>query len=104
MEEMMKTIGVLVFCAGALLAQDGSEKATVPLHDPARPARIHAHLLSGGITVRGADVKDVTVEARGRGTGNRRETRPPRTDGMKRLDISGSPGMDITEEDNVVTI
>jgi hypothetical protein len=99
---MYKYLGLITLCSAALWAQDG-EKATVPLHDPRVP-RIHAQLLSGGITVRGADVKDVTVEARGRGTANRRETRPPRTDGMKRLDISGSPGMDITEEDNVVTI
>src|SRR3954462_14873052 len=107
MEGMMKTIGVLVFCAGTLLAQDGSEKATVPLHDPARPARIRAHLMSGGITVRGADRRDVLVEARSGSRDDREERRerhPARADGMKRLDLPGGSGLDVTEEDNVVNI
>lgn len=104
---MMKTIGVLAFCAGALLAQDSGEKATVPLHDPARPARIRAHLMSGGITVRGADRRDVLVEARA-GSREEREERhqrhPARADGMKRLELPGGSGLDVTEEDNVVNI
>jgi hypothetical protein len=106
---MMRTIGVLLFCAGALLAQDSGERATVPLHDPARPARIRAHLMSGGITVRGADRKDVLVEARSGERSereNRREQRrnPTRADGMKRLDLPGGSGLDVTEDDNVVNI
>jgi hypothetical protein len=112
MVEMMKTIGILVVCAGALLAQDGSEKATVPLHDPARPARIRAHLMSGGITVRGTDRRDVLVETRAGGRDDREERReeqreqrhPGRADGMKRLELPGNSGLDITEEDNVVNI
>ena len=101
---MNKKIAILFLCAGALLAQDG-EKATVPLHDPSRPARIQANLMMGGITVRGADVKDVLVEAHSRGDGDRRERRvPARADGMKRLELPGNAGLDVTEEDNVVTI
>jgi hypothetical protein len=72
-------IAVIFFCAGSLLAQDGAEKATVALSDPSRPARIRAHLLSGSIIVRGANVKDVLV-----GT--------------------GQGGLDTVEEDNVVDI
>lgn len=106
---MMKTMTVLVFCVSALLAQDSSEQATVPLHDPARPARIRAHLMSGGITVRGADRKDVLVEARSGERGERDERReqrrhPANSQGMKRLELPGSAGLDITEEDNVVNI
>src|SRR4051812_8920103 len=112
MKEMMKTMGVLVVCAGALLAQDSGEKATVPLHDPARPARIRAHLMSGGITVRGSDRRDVLVEARAGSRDDREERReeqrerrhPTRADGMKRLELPGSSGLDITEEENVVNI
>ncbi len=107
---MMKLAAVTVFVAGALLAQDG-EKATVPLHDPSRPARIHVHLLMGGITVRGADVKEVVVEANTRAGESssrvhrsRRETLPASVDGMKRLDLPGTAGLDVTEEDNVVNI
>jgi DUF4097 and DUF4098 domain-containing protein YvlB len=80
-------------------AEDSDQAVVVPLHDPARPATVHAHLLTGGIKVRGEDRKDIAVE-----TGNRsHEPKPPRTDGMHRLDLGGG-GLDISEEDNVVTI
>src|SRR6266550_1462388 len=107
-EEMNNKIAILFLCAGTLLAQDGPEKATVPLKDPSRPARIEARLMSGGITVRGADVKEVLVEAHSRGERgererDRRSDRSDRSDGMKRLDLPGNAGLDVTEEDNVVT-
>jgi hypothetical protein len=106
---MNNKIAILFLCAGALLAQDNNEKATVPLRDPSRPARIQVSLMSGGITVRGADIKDVQVEARSRGerggeTDRRERHSPMRADGMKRLDLPGNAGLDVTEEDNVVTI
>lgn len=102
---MNNKIAILFLCAGALLAQDNNEKATVPLRDPSRPARIQVSLMSGGITVRGADVKDVQVEAHSRGETERRDRHSSiRADGMKRLDLPGNAGLDVTEEDNVVTI
>ena len=100
----MKTIGILVFCTGILLAQDGGEKATVPLHDPSRPAQIRAHLMSGGITVRGADRRDVLVEARAGEREERHERHRAHAEGMKRLELPGGSGLDVTEEDNVVNI
>lgn len=100
---MIKTIGIALFCAGVLLGQDGGEKATVPLHDPSRPARIQANLMLGSITVHGADVKDVMVEARSRAREESHERRRGHTEGMKRLDIGGS-GLDIVEDNNVVHI
>ena len=100
---MFKTIGITLFSVGVLLAQDGGEKTTVPLHDPTRPARIEAHLMSGSIIVHGADVKDVIVEARSRGGEEPRERRPARADGMKRLDLGGT-GLDVVEDNNVVHI
>lgn len=101
---MKKTVAMLILCAGILAAQDGGEKVTVPLRDPARPARIQAHLLAGGIIVRGADVKDVIVEARSRSRVEPREGREPRADGMKRLELPGNAGLDVVEDDNVVKI
>ena len=101
---MTKVIGIAFLCAGAVLAQDGVERADVPLHDPARPARIEVHLLAGSINVRGADVKDVMVEANGRGRGQDREPPPPRAEGMKRLELPGGAGLDVTEDNNVVHI
>lgn len=109
--KLMKTIGIALLCAGALLGQNDGEKATVPLRDPSRPARIHVHLLAGSITVHGADVKDVVVEATSRGESGSRgrdrhrgESAPPGAEGMKRLDLPGTAGLDVSEDDNVVNI
>lgn len=100
----MKAIGILLLCAGALMAQDDGEKVRVPLRDPSRPATIQAHLISGNINVRGADIKDIEVEVVPHGG---RDSHPPPaqdSDGMKRLDVMGNSGLDIVEEENVVTI
>lgn len=103
---MRKMLGIVWLCAGALFAQGGPEKVTVPLHDPSRPPRIRAHLMMGGITVRGADIRNVIVEASGRGPerARRRDDRPPQAEGMKRLELPGNAGLDVTEDDNVVNI
>jgi hypothetical protein len=101
---MMKNIAIAFVCAGALMAQDGLEKTSVPLTDPTRPVRLQASLMMGGITVHGANVKEVIVEARARSGEDRRESRPSRAAGMKRIDIPGSTGLDVTEENNSVTI
>ena len=79
---MKMTIGMAFLCAGMLLAQDVPEKTTVPLRDPSRPATINAHLMAGGITVRGADVKDVSVEAHTR-MHESHESREARAEGRK---------------------
>jgi DUF4097 and DUF4098 domain-containing protein YvlB len=77
----------------------GDQTVVVPLHDRARPATIHAHLMNGGIRVRGEDRSDIAVQT----NGHKEDQRPPRTDGMHRLDM-GRGGLDIREENNVVTI
>jgi len=101
----MKKTFIFLFIAGTLAAQDGSEKVTVPLHDPSRPAQIHAHLMSGGITVKGYDGKEVIVESHPRsGSGESHNAPPARADGMHRLDLPGNAGLDVSEEDNVVNI
>jgi hypothetical protein len=66
---MIRNIAMAFLLAGALLAQDGGEKATVPLTDPSRPARIKVHLMDGGIVVHGGSTKDVLVETRSRSGG-----------------------------------
>jgi hypothetical protein len=101
---MKYIIGMAFLYAGLIFAQDGVQKATVPLDDPARPAQIRAHLMSGGITVRGGSVKEITVEARSRGDEDSHERRPAESRGMKRLNLPGNAGLDITEENNVVNI
>lgn len=102
---MNKKLGLILVVAGTLLGQDGAEKATVPLDDPARPAQIHAHLISGGIEVHGANVKNVLVEVRSRsGERHEREQPPENARGMRKLYLPGNAGLDVTEENNVVNI
>lgn len=102
---MFKTIGIALCCAGALVAQGAPEQVTVPLHDPSRPAQIRVHLLNGSIAVRGADVRDVLVQVNSHGRRERREPPPPpNAEGMKRLNLPGDSGLDITEDNNVVNI
>lgn len=97
---MRKMLGLVLLGTAVLLAQDGEERIAVPLNDSARPARIRVQLLTGGVTVRGGDTKEVIVEGRSRSD---RHEHPARADGMKRLDFPGG-GLDISEEDNVVEI
>jgi hypothetical protein len=100
----------LLFTA-ALPAQDG-ERVNVPLHDPSRPAHIRVHLINGGVSVRGADVKEITVESRASSGGGGRTTRHQRSesphdgkaDGLKRLDLPNNSSLDIEENNNVVNI
>lgn len=104
----MKTIiAILCLCAGVAYAQDGDERVNVPLSNPSRPARIHAHLLMGGIFVRGeGNTNEVLVETRERAGGKSHEHEhpvPPKAAGMHRIDLGGT-GLDIVEQDNLVTI
>ena len=95
---------ILLASSGALFAQDAGERVNVPLTDPSRPARIHVNLLMGSIVVHGADVRDVLVETRPKGHDEVHEPPPPpNAAGMHRLG-GGSPGLDIVEQDNLVTI
>src|SRR6478752_5620580 len=91
----------LCLAAPSLNGQAPSDnRVAVPLGDPARPASVRAHLVSGSITVKGADVKEVIVEARARGdeahTGGRAE-------GMKRIPMT-STGLNIEAENNNVRV
>jgi DUF4097 and DUF4098 domain-containing protein YvlB len=89
-----------LFALAQPLWAQNDNKVTVPLSDPARPVTLRAHLVSGSITVKGADVKEVVVEARARGdeahTGGRAE-------GMKRIPMT-STGLNIEAENNNVRV
>jgi hypothetical protein len=53
-------------CAAAQTPPQGTERTTVSFSDPSRPGVLHVALVTGNIVVKGADVKDVTIETRGR--------------------------------------
>jgi hypothetical protein len=102
---MKKTIALIFICAATSFAQDRGERVNVPLTDPSRPARIHAHLLLGGITVRGGNTNEVVVEIRpSSGHPSHEPPVPPNATGMHRIDIGGLSGLDIVEQDNLVNI
>ncbi len=82
------------------LYAQSDNKVTIPISDPSRPVTLRAHLVSGSITVKGGDVKEVIVEARARGdeahSGGRAE-------GMKRIPMT-STGLNIEAENNNVRV
>jgi hypothetical protein len=97
---MLKMIGIALCCAGVLLA----EGVTVPLQDPSRPANVRVHVMNGSVKVRGANITHVRVEASSPSAAKLFQHLPATVDGMKRLDIPGSSGLNITENNNVVNI
>jgi len=106
----MKIIQFAIFTsllAGALWAQDNTDKVTVPFSNTARPRTLKASLTTGGITVRGYGGKDAIVEGRG-GEGREHERDRDRsgrnTDGMRRIDNTSAYGLTVEEEDNVISV
>jgi len=82
----------------------GADRVTVPFSDAVRPRLVKVSLLSGGITVRGYEGKDVVVEAKNKdGESEDGGKTPKRAQGMKRIKPAGS-GLIAEEENNVVTI
>jgi DUF4097 and DUF4098 domain-containing protein YvlB len=90
---------LIVPCARAeAQAQSGSDRVSVNLSDPARPAFVKASSVNGSITVKAYEGKEVIVEARQR---NEESERP--SGGPKRLNIS-TTGLTVEEENNEVRI
>jgi hypothetical protein len=83
---------------GEAQAQSGSDRVSVNLSDPSRPAFVKASSVNGSITVKAYDGKEVVVEARGR---NEEGEKP--SSGPKRLNIS-TTGLTVEEENNEVRI
>jgi DUF4097 and DUF4098 domain-containing protein YvlB len=69
-----------LFLGAQLLPAEASpdNRIKVPLSDPSRPAHVRAHLVSGSITVKAADTKEIIVEGhvRGRQEGDEDEVKP----------------------------
>jgi Putative adhesin len=90
----------------ATLASQGQQtgdRLTIPFSDPARPGTLKVRLVQGAVTVRGANTKEVAIDA----TGSLRNSdsasrRPPRADGLRRL--SQPTGLNVEEEANVISV
>ena len=85
------------------LPAQSDNRVTVPLADPARPMTLRAHLVSGSITVKGADVKEVVVEAKARGGHEESRREGGKAEGMKRIPMT-STGLNIEAENNNVRV
>lgn len=91
----------LILNLGALLsAQDVTgDRVVVPPRNSSRPRVIKANVSNGSITVTTHATQDVIVE-----TGARNERRPDRTiDGLRRLNLPPR-GLEVQEDDNVITV
>jgi hypothetical protein len=81
--------------------QPTGDQVTVPLSDPSKPALVHISLVHGGITVRGANRRDVLVVARPAADRASGRSDPDAT-GLRRL--PQTVGYRISEEANRVNI
>lgn len=81
------TAGLLAMRAHAQEIQP--DRASIRLSNPSRPSSVKASLKSGGITVKGYDGKEVTVEARFR---------------SPKVSETGATRLKVDEQNNIVTI
>jgi DUF4097 and DUF4098 domain-containing protein YvlB len=98
------TVFLLVAAPWLFAESPGSNHIAVPLADPSRPARVEAHLVSGGITVKAYDGKEVIVDAKVRAgdEGEEQSESRPRG-GLRRIPMS-STGLSVEAENNLVHI
>jgi len=95
---------LLIGISTLALAQEGKvDRATVPFSDPSASGTVKVTVFRGGITVTGYSGREVTVEARVRGTMLQEKETNEKAKGM-RLISSPASGLSITEEDNVMSI
>ena len=92
---------LLFFTSPSLVFAQSGDRVTIPFSDAIRPRLVKVSLMSGGITVRGYEGKDVLVEAKNKD--GKSEAMPKRAQGMKRIKPTGS-GLVAEEENNVVTV
>jgi DUF4097 and DUF4098 domain-containing protein YvlB len=90
----------MMFCALAAAQTSTGDRVVVPARNSSRPRLVKANLMNGSITVKAYAGKEVIVESRGGEKAGGAQTR----DGLKRVDLPGSGGLEVTEEDNVITV
>ncbi len=91
--------------AAALVAVEPApaDRVAAAFSDPSRPGLLKVSLINGGITVKGYNGKEVIVEARPRAGEPSREAARAEAQGMRRIPM-GSSGLELQEENNVMTV
>ena len=99
MKRMFALTGItLAVCSLASAQELGGERVVVPARNSARPRKVDVSLMSGSVTVKAYNGKEVIVET------GRPGRRPSETvNGMRRIDLPAR-GLTVEEEDNVVTV
>ncbi len=96
----MRRIG-LVLAAAVLPLLAQPDRVTVPLSNPSQPAQLKVSLINGSISVKGYGGNEVVVTSE---AGERRQRPgPDESEGLHRI-ATNTSGMEIDEENNVVTI
>ncbi len=95
-------LALLAFC-GSASSQENADRTTVSFSDPTHPGVLHVGLVTGTITVKGRDIKDVIIDTHDRG-GNwrfrgRDDDVPP---GLHRL--PQQPSINVEEQNNRMTV
>ncbi len=95
------SIALLIIGGSLAAGQDsGTDRVSVPLSDPSRPALLKVGLVSGSILVKGYNGKEVIVELRQKPDEENKE----RSKGGLRLIPNTSAGLTVEEENNVVSV
>ena len=85
----------------SLGAQGQGERVTVPFSDPSRPGSLSVQLMEGSLTIRGADRRDVLIEASG-GQQERESRSDQAASGLRRLTQRG--GFSVDEQANAMRL
>jgi hypothetical protein len=98
-------VAAAILCAaspGAVEGQSADQSVTVPFSDPSRPGLLRVDLISGSISVKGTDRRDVLVSSSrdSSRTGRQRSTEPE--PGLRRL--TQPVGFNVQEERNTMTL
>jgi hypothetical protein len=80
---LLAGVTMIALCS-AVTAQENAGGMTVSFSDPSRPGVLHVRLVTGSITVRGGDVKDVIIESHAR-SGGPGPPRPAETASLREL-------------------
>lgn len=104
--ERISLYALVILIAGSFLyAQEGVDKATVPLSKPGQPAVVEASTQNGAITVRGYNGNEVIVEATivSKEVKDEDQETNEKAKGLKRIQVNSS-GLSIEENNNYVEI
>jgi hypothetical protein len=103
---MQKVVAIALVLVGvcgpaAVGAQGQGERVTVNFSDPSRPGTLQVQLMDGSMTIRGADRRDVLIEARG-GEDQRAKVTDQAAAGLRRLNQRG--GFTVDEQANAMRL